>query len=920
MTSDSSFNLRGTPRGENVKQLGEQQLSVHTLGARASFAPTKPLDLHAQAEFETPASGRFELDASIGELFADPASKTPLRFSLASKASGVPSRVADALSGQGERVQQLLGNLLAYELTAQGTLDEGVARVDFSSEKSQVLLVGRLKDGMFVSENEPALSVSLQPDSRLLDEFAGPHMPAGSTLAFAESRGVVGVNVNFLALPIADLLAAAKKSTDEALALALSRTRIDAIIGLREFVYEDESLRAAGQRIDKLAVQLNLELRPGEKTTPLSLGLSLVSPSFGDKPIELHLDVPHAPQLLTIAQGAEFSPIALKLRAEQLKTALLDAYAGGALQGALGPQLDLALDAKLSQQGGAPFSADAKLELAAVGGKSTLAFKAQAQDPFDRKGKQASKPRPAGTLPELEATLDVSGAGALLAFAPENVRQTLRELCGETIAASVKLAEGKPGASKAELSLDAGGLVASGALDYTDRTLSTVDAQPLVVKVSPSQGMLDKLLAGKLPPGAALALNRPGTALVLQLTQLRAPLGRFFDADPAVARPELIENLDLKLVATLPAFTYTHPPGAAGTESAVVALRDVQLNARLQPGAAANLDLTGSVGSEQGGLELHVIVEKPAGFVVEPPATVPAPGSRAKLTAKLAHFPSALLDVLAAQDGLLVDVLGPELDASVRGEYPDSKTEPLHAEMHSSLGDIALVSRIEGGKIVSEADKGLDAKVGLTPLFSKRIVGSLLPMLVEVRQDDPTKRTLLTGRKLSLPIDADLSKLSGDLILDLGAVDYQLLPSLTQVLALSGKEFGAKNTVVKPIAIQIVNGVARYDSIPIKISGREINFHGSTNLVTKTFELGFAVPLEMLGSKVESQLESVRKYLDPKLEVPLEISGTWSSPKIRLGKGFLEKVLKDAAGGLLQGEIEKGLGGLLGGGKKKKDG
>ena len=76
----------------------------------------------------------------------------------------------------------------------------------------------------------------------------------------------------------------------------------------------------------------------------------------------------------------------------------------------------------------------------------------------------------------------------------------------------------------------------------------------------------------------------------------------------------------------------------------------------------------------------------------------------------------------------------------------------------------------------------------------------------------------------------------------------------------------------------------------------------------------------MLGSKVEVELEQVRSLLDPKLEVPLEISGSWSSPKLRLGKGFLEKVLKDAAGGALGGELEKGLGGLFGGKKKKKDG
>ncbi|MEO6710965.1 MAG: hypothetical protein ABI054_04070, partial [Planctomycetota bacterium] len=648
-------------------------------------------------------------------------------------------------------------------------------------------------------------------------------------------------------------------------------------------------------------------------------------------PLELHVAVPNAPDLLVIRQGSEFAPIVVRLQAPQFDTAWLDAYAGAALRPALGAKLDLTLDSQLSQLAKQPFQADAKLELSASGGKSTLSFKAQATDPFYKEGKEASPPvdRPAGSFPDLDATLDVSGAGALLAFAPASARDLLREVCGEKIAAHVKLVEVKPssgkggelkpGGSKADLTIDAGGLVASGSVAYVDGVVSTVAAQPLVLKLSPTQSTLDRLLAGKLPQGASLKLAQPGDALVVELTQLRVQLSRFLAADPSLARADLIENLDGKLDATVPAFSYAHPPAASGVAPAVALLRNVQLHAKMQPKGPASVDVTGNIeGTPPGGLEIHVAIEEPAGFAVEPPADFPAKGSRATLTAKLSHFPSALLDVLANQDGLIVDVLGPELDANVRGQYPDEGAEPLHADLHSDFGDVALNSRIAEKVIVSEGEQGLDAKVRLTPLFSKRIVGALVPVLVEVRQDDPAKRTVLTGRKLALPMDADLSKLSGELILDLGTVDYQLLPGLSQALSLTGKDFSQKNTVLQPIAIKIVDGIARYDSIPITISGREINFRGSANLATKNFELAFAVPLEMLGSKVESQLEQVRRFLDPKLQVPLEISGSWSSPRIRLGKGFLEKVLKDAAQGALEGELEKGLGGLLGGGKKKK--
>ncbi len=922
-SAQATLKLRGTPAGEKIARFGGEPFSVHDANFNLTLVPEKPLELRAQANFDSSAPGKFELQASLADVFANPAAKLPLRFAVTSSASGLPTRIAGALSGQGDRVQQLLGRYLAFDANLQGTLDEGVARINLSSESAQVQLAGRLLGGMFVNLDEPVLRVSLQPDARLLDEFVGPSLPKGTRFAFAESRGVVGVDVNFLALPVKELIEAAAKSNDAVLAVALAKTRCDAVIGLREFVYQDEALAAAGQRIDALTVQLEIELRPGDKLTPLKLDLHLLSPSFGEQAIELHIDAPHAPELLAIAQGAPFAPLVLRLSGKAIPTALLDSYAGGALREALGPKLDLGLTATLAQVAGEPFAANASLELGAAAGKSTVTLAAHATDPFD-----PAKKRPAGVLPQLEASIDVSGAGALLAFAPADLRTPLRELCGETIAARVKYAASAPGSDRAEVSLDAGKIKLGGAFDYTERVLTTIAGQPLVLSVAPDQATLDRLLVGKLPAGASLKLSEAGGALVVQLNQLRAPLGRFFDADPKLARAELVENLDLKLDANLPAFVYTHPgapAGAAGTAAtppAVVTLRDVQLKVVAKPAAAATLDLTGAVdATPPGAIEAHVVIEKPAGFLVEAPAPFPAPGSRAKLSAKLARFPAALLDVLARQDGLLLDVLGPELEATIEGVYPDAGGEPLRAQMHSKLGDIALVSRLTDGVIVSEGEQGLDAKVGLTPLFSKRIIGSLVPMMVQLRQDDPTKRTILSGRNLALPMDGDLAKLSGDIDLNLGEVEYQLLPGMAQALQLVGQKVPtSKSTVVKPIPIKIKNGIAHYDSIPVRVGDRDINFHGNTNLALKTFELAFVVPLEMLGSKVEAQLEPLRNVLDPKTEVPLELYGSWTSPKIRLGKGFLEKALKKAGEEALKGGLEDGLGGLFGKKKKKKGG
>jgi len=922
-SAEASLRLTGTPSQEPVGLLGGERLSLSLIAGAAKLAPAAPLDLQAQAAFESSGPGSFDLQLSLGDWLADPASKTPLRFSLGANAAGLPTAVADALAHSGQDLQQLLGPMLALTASAQGTLDSGVVEARLTGEGANLTLSGRLADGVFSNPDEPALRLMLQPDSEFLERRSAAFLPPGARLSFAEGgRGLIALDVNSLVLPVARLIEAASQPADALVRTALSQTRCDIGLVLRELVFEDSALLASGQRIDQLAMTLGISLRPGEPSSPLSIECKAQSPSLGAEPVHLHIDVPHAPELAGIADGGNFAPIVARLEATQMPTALLDAYAGGKLREALGAALDLSLDTRIAQPEAAPFSADTTLSLSAAGGQSTLIFKAQVKDPLNRRVKPPAVARAPGVAPELEALLDVSGAGVLLSFAPSGTRELLRELCGETIAMRVKLAESAPGSARASLALDAGSLQVSGAADYTEKTLTTIAGEPLVLRIRLPEALLQRYLAERLPAGAKLELAGSEGVFLLQLEKLRAPLGRYFDADPALALAELVENLDGQLEAQFPAFTYSHPPAAAGAAPSVVQLRDLRLSARMQAGAPANLDLSGAIdGTPPGRLEAKVVVEKPAGFSVSAPGASPAQGSRASLNARLERFPSAILDVLARQDGLIVDVLGPELAAEVSGSYPTLAGAPLRAKLRSELGDVSLVSSLDEGVIRATGEQGLDAKVGLTPLFTQRIVGSLLPMLVQLRQDDPSQRALITGRNLALPLDADLSKLSGEILLDLGAVDYQLLPGLDKAFALAGaKAPSMKNTVIKPIAIQITNGIARYNAIPITIAGRELKFDGSADLAKQSFELGCKVPLSMLGSGVEAQLDTLRNVLDPKLEVPLEFYGSWKSPRMRLGKGFLEKVLKDAAKGALQGELEKGLGGLLGGKKKPKDG
>jgi hypothetical protein len=217
--------------------------------------------------------------------------------------------------------------------------------------------------------------------------------------------------------------------------------------------------------------------------------------------------------------------------------------------------------------------------------------------------------------------------------------------------------------------------------------------------------------------------------------------------------------------------------------------------------------------------------------------------------------------------------------------------------------------------LVAKDKQGLSATVPLNPLFSQRVVGKLVPLLVNASKPQGAAPVALQMSAFTLPLDGDMQKVNGNVKLELGEVAYDLLPGLNDWLAKAHLDKAAKqNFKFAPMQIAIKDGVAHYDSLPINVAGEQIAFKGSYSLVDSKLDLSTQLPLKVLGSAVGKELEGARSSLDPNMLVPITIKGTWNKPKVALGDGFVEKALKDVGGGLLKNGLE----GLLGGKKDKK--
>jgi hypothetical protein len=235
----------------------------------------------------------------------------------------------------------------------------------------------------------------------------------------------------------------------------------------------------------------------------------------------------------------------------------------------------------------------------------------------------------------------------------------------------------------------------------------------------------------------------------------------------------------------------------------------------------------------------------------------------------------------------------------------------VHSEQHGVKGK----GHLEKGAIVIDEVDGLVAVVGLGPVMSKRVVGKLVPTLVNVSKPETAAPAKFSVDALRFPLDGDLRKLDGIVRIDLGEVNYALFPELSSFFNDKG---GMSSTKIPVLTVPITKGVAGYQRLPVRIGDREYIFSGTYDIVNDAAQLTANVPVNLLGKKVSAELEKLREYIDPSITVPLTIRGSLVKPSIGVDDKALLKVIKDAgakalegaAGGLLDDLLKK---------KKKKD-
>ncbi len=314
--------------------------------------------------------------------------------------------------------------------------------------------------------------------------------------------------------------------------------------------------------------------------------------------------------------------------------------------------------------------------------------------------------------------------------------------------------------------------------------------------------------------------------------------------------------------------------GAAGAQSAGVAfwvkVDDVTV---IRPGANAEptkaMTLTGRVD----GLSDH------AGNLTPRAARVTASGD-------IPAMPTAVLDLLAKQNGLLLDLLGPTTSARLRAEQFGAtggtidlvaSSERASANVRGSIGEGVFVSSEPIKASISEVTAALAQR------FAKR-----MPLIGTVEKRSTDDPAVFTASAMRVPLDNDMRKLEGEVVIDPGVARFtsgdtfgKILKSIQQK---SESNFGER---IEPLNIHIKQGVATYDRWTVPIGPNKLATKGTVDLVNERVDIVTYVPLGALTEDVaglfQAQAAAQRALgvvgLDNALMVPIRSRGPFSAVK-----------------------------------------
>jgi hypothetical protein len=244
-------------------------------------------------------------------------------------------------------------------------------------------------------------------------------------------------------------------------------------------------------------------------------------------------------------------------------------------------------------------------------------------------------------------------------------------------------------------------------------------------------------------------------------------------------------------------------------------------------------------------------------------------GAEVNAAANIPAFPTVVLDALGRQNGLLVEALGPIVQANLKAErvhFAESNRAPgiLEASMTSQRASMSMKGTVNNGTFIASQPVDLTI-IEVTPGLSEK-VSKNIPFIGAISKSKELKPGVIKATNFTLPLDGDMRKLSGDVVVDVGealiapgGLVNQLLkvqflnPVLDKTGLSEAKKVGQR---LKPVPINIREGVMRYTAFKLPLGEFEIENEGIVDLVKRETDMVIWIPLGRLAGDAVPGLNS----------------------------------------------------------------
>jgi hypothetical protein len=270
-------------------------------------------------------------------------------------------------------------------------------------------------------------------------------------------------------------------------------------------------------------------------------------------------------------------------------------------------------------------------------------------------------------------------------------------------------------------------------------------------------------------------------------------------------------------------------------------------------------------------------------------------------------IPTALIDALAKQNGILVEGLGPVVTVKTTIErYPLGELKPggappvieAHAKAQRANADLRGTIRAEGAEMVYVSETPIKLTVlELTQVMAAHLVKGL-PIMGTVEKTPKEAPGVVDASNMTVPLGNDMSKLNGHVTVDPGEARFGTSGAFATILkSIKQRQAGTVGQRLEPLNMDIKSGVITYQKWRVPIGDFSVDTEGTVDLVKRTIDVETWVPFGALGEEAIGGVGSISglggAVLEAATMIPFKTSGSLDKPSTKLDTAmFAKTVLK----------------------------